>query len=84
MKYDLNRGILIRTTHCDEIVLYHTYFTWKKTGEHYQYSGCPENLLVLIWEADWPYRNARDRILSKVVGFDFKKAFKRKYIRHNC
>ena len=84
MKYDLNLGVLIVTAYCDPIVLYSTYFIWKKTGTHYRYSKCPENLLILIWEARWPYRNLRDRILSQVVGFDFIKAFKRPYSRHIC
>lgn len=84
MKYDLNRGIPIMTAHCDRVILYHTYFRWEKTDDIYLYSEAPENILLLIWEACWLYRNARDRTLSKVVGFDFFKAFKRKYIRHNC
>lgn len=84
MKYDLNLGVSIVTAYGDPIVLYSTYFIWKKTGDYYTYSKCPENLLILIWEARWPYRNCRDRILSHIVGFDFIKAFKRTYSRHNC
>lgn len=84
MRYDLNRGVLIETTHGDKVVLYATYFVWKKTGIDYKYSKAPENLLLLIWEAKWPNRNNRNRILAKTYGFDFEKAFKRKYIRHNC
>ena len=84
MKYDLNLGVSIVTAYGDPIVLYSTYFIWKKTGNHYTYSKSPENLLILIWEARWPYRNLRDRILSQVVGFDFIKSFKRTYTRHNC
>lgn len=84
MKYDLNLGVLIVTAYGDPIVLYSTYFIWKKTGDYYTYSKCPDNLRVLIWEARWHYRNLRDRILSQTVGFDFIKAFKRPYTRHNC
>ena len=84
MKYDLNLGVLIVTAYGDPIVLYRTYFIWKKTGDYYTYSKCPDNLRVLIWEARWRYRNLRDRILSQTVGFDFIKAFKRTYTRHNC
>ena len=84
MKYDLNLGGSIVTAYGDPIVLYSTYFIWKKTGDYYTYSKCPESLLVLIWEARWPYRNCRDRILSQIVGFDFIKAFKRTYTCHNC
>lgn len=82
MKYDLNRGIPIITAHCDRVILYHTYFIWEKTGDVYLYSEAPENILLLIWGACWPYRNVRDRTLSKVVGFDFIKAFKRSYKWH--
>lgn len=83
MKYDLNLGVSIVTACGDSIVLYGTYFIDKKTGDYYLYSECPENVLALIWEARWPYRNCRDRILSQTVGFDFIKAFKRSYSRHN-
>ena len=84
MKYDLNRGVLIVTAYGDSIILYGTYFIYKKTGDYYLYSECPENMLASIWEAKWPYINCRDRILSQTVGFDFIKAFKRTYSRHNC
>lgn len=82
MKYDLNKGILITTAHGDEVRLHCTYFVWKKTGDYYHYAEAPENLLLLIWEAKWPYRQLRDRTLAKTVGFDFEKAFKRPYTWH--
>lgn len=84
MKYDLNLGVSIVTAYGDPIVLYGTYFIYKKTGDYYLYSECPENVLSSIWEAEWPYINCRDRILSQTVGFDFIKAFKRPYSRHIC
>lgn len=83
MKYNLNTGVLIETTYGDKVVLYATYFVWKKTGDYYEYSKAPENMLLLIWEAKWPCRNSRDRTLRKTYGFDFEKAFKRKYTRWN-
>lgn len=83
MKYNLNHGIPIITAHCDRVILYRTYFIWEKTDTQYFYSEAPENLLRLIWEACWPYRQCRDRVLAQVFGFDFAKAFKRPYKWHN-
>lgn len=82
MKYDLNKGVLIITAHGEEIRLYHTYFVWEKSLIDYRYSDAPEGMLRSIWDAKWPYRQLRDRILAKTVGFDFEKAFKRPYTWH--
>ena len=82
MKYNLFHGIPIITAHCDRVILYQLYFIWENTGDVYLYSEAPENMLLLIWKARWPYKNARDRILAKTFGFDFEKAFKRPYTRH--
>lgn len=84
MKYNLNHGIPIITARYGRVILYHTYFILEETDDVYLYSEAPIGMVRAIWDAEWPYRQLRDRILAKTVGFDFFKAFKREYIRHNC